>query len=109
MKKFSVFFAVVTLLLPVVSSTDDAIALQDGWFNADPLDDGISKAPHRLKHSDDDSLVVATMLRQLDSFQIVAVVMLPFVIPTGAAIVRYDLGGSQSSIVRIAGRSPPLS
>ena len=109
MKRFCVLFAVVILLLPAVSSADDVVALQDGWFNGDPLDDSISRAPHALKHSDDESQGIAVLLRLLDSIQTVALYMLPFLVSTGAATVHYAFGIPQVSIVRITGRSPPLS
>ena len=46
MKRFCAWFGILILLLPAVPDLDDAIALQDGWFNVDPSDDVISKSPH---------------------------------------------------------------
>ena len=49
MKRFCAWFGILILLLPAVPDLDDAIALQDGWFNVDPSDDVISVSkPYRF-------------------------------------------------------------
>ncbi|SRR6266487_3698478 len=108
MKRFCAWFGILILLLPAVPDLDDAIALQDGWFNVDPSDDVISKSPHGLKSADDDSGLAAS-LHQLDHIQTVSPYVLPLEFFSGRATSRDASVTSQTLTLSITGRSPPLS
>src|ERR1041385_3836940 len=108
MKRFCVCFGIFILLLPAISYQDDAIALQDGWFNIDPFDNTISKAPHGLAPTDDDSRL-ATLLRQWENSQTVSIYTPPLEYITSAITVRYVIPISQTRNLPVTGRSPPLS
>src|SRR5438034_10101762 len=108
MKRFCASLGIVILVLPAISYLDDAIALQDGWFNVDRLDDTISRAPHGLKPADDDPRL-ATLLRQLDDIQAVVVYVVPLQLSATAITVRYTFPVSYTSILPVTTRSPPVS
>src|SRR5947209_20144190 len=104
MKRFCAWFGILILLLPAVPDLDDAIALQDGWFNVDPSDDVISKAPHGLKSADNDDSSLAASLRQLDHFQTVAPYLLPLEFSSTCTTPHYAFATSQTCILPITGR-----